>query len=461
MFETRVYRSRRQVLKQKLGSGVALFPGNKEAPINYPANTYYFRQDSSFLYFFGLDSPNLYGLIDIDEDREIIFGDDLSLEDIIWMGHQPRLIERARKVGIKEVKPLKELEPAIKNCLSAGRQIHYLPPYRQETILELARLLGKPAEEVKPGASKELIKATVALRSIKEEIEIKEIESALNITREMYLTAMKMARPGKTEWELVGAMEGIALSHGCHLAFPTILTINGQILHNHDHSNRLIKGKLLVIDAGVESTEHYASDITRTLPVGWKFNQKQKEIYEIVLKAQEQAIQAIKPGLPYKEVHLQTCRIIASGLKDLGLMKGNIEEAVEKGAHALFFPHGLGHMLGLDVHDMEGLGEDYVGYNESIKRSEQFGLGYLRLARTLEPGFVLTVEPGIYFIPPLIAQWKKEKKHAEFINYQRVMEYIDFGGIRIEDDVLVTRDGHKVLGRKIPKTVAEIESLRP
>jgi len=461
MFDARVYRSRRQALKQKLGSGVALFPGNKEAPINYPANTYYFRQDSSFLYFFGLDSPNLYGLIDIDEDREIIFGDDLSLEDIIWMGHQPRLIERARKVGIREVKPLKELEPAIKNYLSAGRQIHYLPPYRQETILELASLLGKPAEEVKPGASKELIKATVALRSIKEEIEIKEIESALNITREMYLTAMKMARPGKTEWELVGAMEGIALSHGCHLAFPTILTINGQILHNHDHSNRLFRGRLLVIDAGVESTEHYASDITRTLPVGWKFSQKQKEIYEIVLKAQEQAIQAIKPGLPYKEVHLQTCRIIASGLKDLGLMKGNIEEAVERGAHALFFPHGLGHMLGLDVHDMEGLGEDYVGYNESVKRSEQFGLGYLRLARTLEPGFVLTVEPGIYFIPPLIAQWKKEKKHAEFINYQRVMEYIDFGGIRIEDDVLVTRDGHKVLGRKIPKTVAEIESLRP
>jgi Xaa-Pro aminopeptidase len=461
MFDARVYRSRRQALKQKLGSGVALFPGNKEAPINYPANTYYFRQDSSFLYFFGLDSPNLYGLIDIDEDREIIFGDDLSLEDIIWMGHQPRLIERARKVGIREVKPLKELEPAIKNYLSAGRQIHYLPPYRQETILELASLLGKPAEEVKPGASKDLIKATVALRSIKEEIEIKEIESALNITREMYLTAMKMARPGKTEWELVGAMEGIALSHGCHLAFPTILTINGQILHNHDHSNRLTRGRLLVIDAGVESTEHYASDITRTLPVGWKFSQKQKEIYEIVLKAQEQAIQAIKPGLPYKEVHLQTCRIIASGLKDLGLMKGNIEEAVEKGAHALFFPHGLGHMLGLDVHDMEGLGEDYVGYNESVKRSEQFGLGYLRLARTLEPGFVLTVEPGIYFIPPLIAQWKKEKKHAEFINYQRVMEYIDFGGIRIEDDVLVTRDGHKVLGRKIPKTVAEIESLRP
>jgi len=460
MFEARVYRARRQALKQKLQSGVALFPGNKEAPINYPANTYYFRQDSSFLYFFGLDSPNLYGLIDIDEDKEIIFGDDLSLEDIIWMGHQPRLIERARKVGIREVKPLKELEPAVKNYLSTGRQIHYLPPYRQETILELASLLGKPPEEVKPGASKELIKATVALRSIKEEIEIKEIESALNITREMYLTAMKMAKPGKTEWELVGAMEGIALSYGCHMAFPTILTINGQILHNHDHSNRLIKGKLLVIDAGVESTEHYASDITRTIPVGWKFSQKQKEIYEIVLKAQEQAIQAIKPGVPYKEVHLQACRIIASGLKDLGLMKGNVDEAVEKGAHALFFPHGLGHMLGLDVHDMEGLGEDYVGYNESVKRSEQFGLGYLRLARTLEPGFVLTVEPGIYFIPPLIAQWKKEKKHAEFINYPRVMDYLDFGGIRIEDDVLVTRDGHKVLGRKIPKTVAEIEALR-
>ncbi len=460
MFEPKVYRARRQALKEKLGSGIALFPGNKEAPINYPANTYYFRQDSTFLYFFGLDSPNLFGLIDIDEDKEIIFGDDLSLEDIIWMGHQPRLIERARKVGVKQVKPLKELEPTIKGYLANGRTLHYLPPYRHDTLFEMAHLLEKPIEEVKAGVSKELIKATVSLRSVKEEVEVKEIESALNITREMYLTAMRMAKPGKTEWELVGAMEGIALSHGCRLSFPTILTINGQILHNHDHSNRLIKGKLLVIDAGVESAEHYAADITRTLPVGWKFSQKQRDIYEIVLKAQETAIKAIKPGIPYKNVHLEACRIMASGLKELGLMKGNIDEAVEKGAHALFFPHGLGHMLGLDVHDMEGLGEDYVGYNESVKRSEQFGLGYLRLARTLEPGFVLTVEPGIYFIPALIAQWKKEKKHFEFINYNRVMEYIDFGGIRIEDDVLVTEDGCRVLGRKIPKTVNEIESLK-
>lgn len=459
MFESKVYRARRQALKQKLGSGVALFPGNKETPINYPANTYYFRQDSSFLYFFGLDSPNLFGLIDIDEDKEIIFGDDLSLEDIIWMGYQPRLIEKARKAGVKEVRPLKELETTIKGYLSDGRKLHYLPPYRPETLLEMAHLLEKSIEEVKAGASKELIQATVSLRSVKEDIEVKEIESALNVTRQMYLTAMRMAKPGRTEWELVGAMEGIALSQGCHLAFPIILTINGQILHNHDHSNRLIKGKLLVIDAGVESAEHYAADITRTLPVGFKFSQKQREIYEIVLKAQETAIKAIRPGIPYKNIHLEACKVIASGLKDLGLMKGNLEEAVEKGAHALFFPHGLGHMLGLDVHDMEGLGEDYVGYNDGVKRSQQFGLGYLRLARTLEPGFVLTVEPGIYFIPALISKWKKEKKHMEFINYARVMEYIDFGGLRIEDNVLVTKDGHRVLGRRIPKTVAEIESL--
>lgn len=461
MFELKVYRSRRQALKQRLGSGVALFPGNKETPINYPANTYYFRQDSSFLYFFGLDSPNLFALIDIDEDKEIIFGDDRSLEDIIWMGYQPRLIEKARKAGVKEVKPLRELEPTIKGYLSNGRNLHYLPIYRHDILVEMARLLEKPVEEVKTGASKELIKATVSLRSVKEEIEVREIESALNVIREMYLTVIRMAKPGKTEWELVGAMEGIALSRGCRLAFPTILTINGQILHNHDHSNRLIKGKLLVIDAGVESAEHYAADITRTLPVGWKFTQKQREIYEIVLKAQETAIKAIKPGIPYKDVHLEACRIIASGLKELGLMKGNIEEAVGKGAHALFFPHGLGHMLGLDVHDMEGLGEDYVGYNDSVKRSEQFGLGYLRLARTLEPGFVLTVEPGLYFIPALITKWKKEKKHIEFINYARVMDYIDFGGIRIEDNVLVTKDGHRILGRRIPKTVSEIESFKP
>lgn len=461
MFETKRYRQRRQALKKQLASGLVLFLGNKETPVNYPANSYYFRQDSTFLYFFGLDTPDLIGIIDIDEDKEIIFGNDLSLEDIIWMGHQPSLAERAKKSGVKQVASLKEAETYLKSAVEAGRRVHYLPPYRPESVLDLASFLGKSPAEVKAGASEELIKAVVALRSVKDEAEIKEIEGALNITYDMYLAVMKMARPGKMEWELAGTMEGIALARGCHLAFPTILTINGQILHNHDHSNRLEKGRMLVIDAGAESREHYAADITRTLPVGWKFSRQQKEIYELVLKAQETAIEAIRPGIQYREVHLEVCRVIASGLKDLGLMKNDPEEAVQQGAHALFFPHGTGHMLGLDVHDMEGLGEKFVGYDETVERSQQFGLAYLRLARTLHPGFVITVEPGIYFIPALIAAWKKEKKHQAFINYQKVMEYINFGGIRIEDDVLVTAEGKKVLGKRIPKKIKEIESLRP
>lgn len=461
MFEAKYYHQRRQALKRQLGSGIALFIGNKETPMNYPANTYYFRQDSSFLYFFGLDTPDLIGIIDIDEDKEIIFGNDLSLEDIIWMGQKPKLAERAKKIGLKQVRPLKEAEAYLKSASEAGRRVHYLPPYRPEGVLDLAYFLGKTPAEVKTGASEELIKAVVALRSVKDEVEVKEIEKALSITYEMYLAAMKMARPGKMEWELVGMMEGIALSHGCHVAFPTILTINGQILHNHDHENRLEKGRMLVIDAGAESKEHYAADITRTLPVGWKFSRPQREIYELVLKAQETAIEAIKPGVQYRDVHLEACRVIAGGLKDLGLMKGDPEEAVHQGAHALFFPHGIGHMLGLDVHDMEGLGEKFVGYDQTVERSQQFGLAYLRLARKLEPGFVVTVEPGIYFIPALIATWKKEKKHQAFINYQRVMDYLNFGGIRIEDDVLVTAEGRRVLGKRIPKKVKEIEALRP
>jgi len=460
MFESKVYRRRREALKKQLGSGLALFWGNKEAPMNYPANTYHFRQDSSFLYFFGIDSPDLVGLIDCDEDREILFGQELTLEDIIWMGHQPKLTEKARKAGIREVLPLKEIEPHIEKALAAGRRVHYLPPYRSDTVIDLAQLLKKSPEEIKTGASEDLIKATVALRAVKDELEVKEVEAALSLTREMYLAAMKMARPGRLEWELVAAMEAVGLSQGCHQAFPIILTINGQILHNHEHGHRLERGKLLVMDAGVESKEHYASDITRTLPVGWKFTRKQRDIYEIVLQAQETAIAAIKPGVPFKDVHLQACRVIASGLKDAGLMKGEVEEAIAAGAHALFFPHGLGHMLGLDVHDMEGLGEKYVGYDESFQRSEQFGLAYLRLARKLEPGFVVTVEPGIYFIPALMAKWKKEKKHTAFINYEKVMDYVNFGGVRIEDDVLVTPQGHRVLGQRIPKSIEEIESFR-
>jgi Xaa-Pro aminopeptidase len=279
----------------------------------------------------------------------------------------------------------------------------------------------------------------------------------LAVTQGMYLAAMKMVKPGVLEQDVVGRMDGLALAGGAGTAFPTILTVNGQILHNHDHSHIMRKGRLLVVDSGAESKRHYASDITRTLPVSGKFTTRQREIYEIVLAAQESAIAAMKPGIPYRDIHLKAARLMCAGLKDVGLMKGDTEEAVAAGAHALFFPHGLGHPLGLDVHDMENLGESFVGYDDQTKRSNQFGLDYLRFGRELRPGYVMTVEPGIYFIPALAAKWKKEKKHTGFINYLKVGTYLNFGGIRIEDNVLITAAGRRVLGPPIPKRVKGIE----
>ncbi len=425
--------------------------------MNYAANTYHFRQDSSFLYFFGLDSPGLAGLIDVDSNRDILFGDDIGLEDIIWMGFLPSLKERAGKVGVAEVMASDKLGEVVGEALKQGRKVHYLPTYKKDTQARLAGLLGIDMAAVKPGASEELIKAVVVQRSVKSAAEVAEIESALRVTRQMYLSAMKKTRPGLFERDISGMIEGIAWTGGGAPAFPIILTVNGQILHNHYHGNRMERGRLLVIDAGAESELHYASDITRTIPVSGKFTSKQKDIYQIVLKTQEDAIKAMKPGVPFRKIHLGAALTVASGLKDLGLMKGEPGDAVNQGAHALFFPHGLGHMLGLDVHDMENLGETYVGYDESFKRSSQFGLAYLRLAKDLKPGYVLTVEPGIYFIPALIDTWKKEKKHTGFINYAKIEEYKDFGGVRVEDNVLVTGSGSRVLGQKIPKTPAEIE----
>ena len=459
MFDSKIYIQRRNRLKEELKSGLILFLGNKESPMNYSDNPYPFRQDSTFLYFFGLDFPDLAAVLDIDQNREIVFGKDVDLEDIIWMGPQPSLKERATKSGIKETASPGELEEMVKLARQQGKKIHYLPPYRPETMLKIEQLLEIHPRMSKDYASVELIKAVVAQRSVKIEEEIEEIEIALGITHQMQTTAMKMAKPGVNEKEIAGRMEGIALSYGCPLGFPIILTINGQILHNHYHGNILKKGKLLVNDSGSESPRHYPGDITRTVPVGGKFSSKQKEIYELVLKAQETAIQSIRPGVKYRDIHLKAARTIANGLKELDLMEGDVDEAVQAGAHAMFFPHGLGHMMGLDVHDMENLGEEFVGYDETVKRSDQFGLAYLRLARELKPGFVLTVEPGIYFIPALIDKWRGEKRFAQFINYEKLEEYRDFGGIRIEDDVLVTEKGHRLLGKPIPKTVEEIEEI--
>ena len=459
MFSKTVYIKRRNNLRKLVKSGIILMVGNQDSPFNYPANTYSFRQDSSFLYYFGLDHPEMVGILNIDESTDSLFGNDIDMDDIIWMGDQPSVKEQAAEVGIVKTGSLTDLAMYIKKAIGCGRKIHFLPPYKAKTLLQMEQLLGIRACQLKSYASTELIKAVVQQRSIKEAGEIKEIEKAIDTACIMHTTGMKMAKVGVVEQEIAGTIEGIALAHGGPVSFPVILSINGQTLHNHYHGNTLVKEKMLVIDAGCETELHYASDITRTVPVGGKFSKRQKEIYEIVLDANMKAIKAIKPGVPYKKIHLLAAKTIVEGLKKIGLMKGEPDEAVKAGAHALFFPHGLGHMMGLDVHDMENLGEDYVGYDDTVKRSDQFGLAFLRLARKLEPGFVLTVEPGIYFIPALIDQWKAEGKFKEFIDYKKVETYKDFGGIRIEDDVLVTEKGYRVLGKPIPKTVAEIETL--
>ena len=459
MFASGIYVQRRERLKKQIGSGVLLFLGNQESPMNYPANPFHFRQDSSFLYFFGLDSPDLAGMVDIDNDKDILFGDDVSVDDIIWMGDQPLLKERAALVGIEDVLTADKLQEAVKQALQKGRKVHFLPPYRPESALKLQTLLGIQTDRLSHYASEDLVRAVVEQRSVKIPEEAAEIELALDATYEMHTTAMRMAKPGVKESEIAGVVEGIALSHGGYISFPVILTINGQILHNHYHGNVLEEGQLMVNDSGAETAMHYAGDITRTMPVGGRFTPKQRDIYSVVLDAQLAAIEAIRPGIMNKEVHLNAAGVIVDGLKELGLMRGETEAAVKAGAHALFMPHGLGHMIGLDVHDMEDLGENYVGYDKTVKRSDQFGLAFLRLAKELQSGYVLTVEPGIYFIPALIDKWIKENNHPDFIVYDKVNEYRDFGGIRIEDDVLVTEDGSRVLGKPIPKTVAELEDI--
>jgi len=457
MFRAETYVRRRQLLRKSVGSGLLLFLSNEESPMNYPANTFHYRQDSTFLYFFGLASPGLAAIVDADEGADILYGDDIGIEDVIWMGHLPKLKDRALEVGVRRVARRAAFEETVRKALAAGRPVHYLPPYRADNAIALSELLGIPVKELKARASAAFIKASVDQRIIKSKEEVREIEKAVAASQAMYLSAMKLAKPGRYEYEVSGAMEGAALSRGMHLAFPPIVTVNGQTLHMHSHDNLLVKGRLLVMDCGAEAPSGYASDITRSVPVGGRFSARQKSVYEIVLAGQEKAIKAIKPGVNFKDIHLQTARLMADGLKGLGLMKGDTAEAVAAGAHALFFPHGLGHNLGLDVHDMEDYGENNVGYGEKVQRSSQFGLAYLRMARELKPGHVLTVEPGLYFIPALFALWKKEKKHRDFIVYDAVEKFLDFGGARIEDDVLVTEKGRRVLGPPIPRTVADIE----
>lgn len=458
MFKSEVYIKRREKLHSAMKSGIGLFIGNVESPMNYPANTFHFRQDSDFLYYFGIDIPGLAGLMDFDTGTDWIFGNDFEVDDIIWMGPQPTVKELALKCGVVNTAPYSKLEEVVVGAVSKKRKIHFLPPYRGESKMTLGSLLKENPCQMKTLASTDLIKAVVSMRSVKEKIETDEIEKAVDIAHEMHVTAMKMCKPGIREQEIFGTIEGIALAKGGGTSFPIILSINGQTLHNHAHGNTLVKGRMMVTDAGAETNLHYASDITRTTPVGGKFSSQQKEIYEIVYRANTECIAAMKPGVPNRDIHFLACRIIAEGAKSLGFLKGDVNEAVEAGAHTLFMPHGIGHMLGLDVHDMEALGENYVGYSDTVKRSDKFGTAYLRFALPYQPGHVLTIEPGFYFIPELIELWKAEGKYSGFINYNRLEKYMQVGGVRIEDNILITEKGHRELGKPIPKTIDEIEA---
>ena len=459
MFEKNVYINRRRQLKQQSLKGVALFLGNADSPMNYSGNTYPFRQDSSFLYFFGLDMPGLAGAIDFDSGEEYLFGDDVNIEDIIWMGPQVPLKENAEKTGVLKTAAFNKVFDLISGVLKQGRKVHFLPPYRGENKILLEKMFGISVHRLENYISEDFIKAVVDLRSVKEEIEIKEIEKACDTGYEMHITAMKMAKPGIWEQKIVGTMEGIANAKGGMISFPIILSQNGETLHNHDHSQILEEGRLMLTDAGAETVMHYASDFTRTVPVGGKFTIKQREIYDIVMAANNKATELIRPDVTYLSVHLAAAEVITEGLKELGMMKGDVKEAVQNGAHALFFPHGLGHMMGLDVHDMEDLGQMYVGYDDETRPVDQFGTANLRLGRKLQQSFVVTNEPGIYFIPALIDKWHAEKINADFINFEKVNQYRNFGGIRLEDDILVTQTGSKIIGKRVPIEPEEIEAI--
>jgi len=459
MFSKETYSNRRNKLKTDVKSGILLFLGNDECGMNYTDNTFPYRQDSTFLYFFGSDYAGLNAIIDIDENREIIFGDELSIDHIVWMGTQPTIKEKSEAVGIKETAPLSNLKTYLEKALSKGQKVHHLPPYRPEHEIKLLDLLQVHPKIAAKNASAEFIQAVVNQRNYKSAEEIVQIEEAVNITAEMHLAAMRMARPGMKESEIAAKVQEVAIRAGGQLSFPTIATINGQTLHNHYHGNTLKSGDMVLIDCGAENKMHYSGDMSSTFPVDKTFTQRQKEIYQIALNAHEAAIAELRPGIRFKDVHLKVCKTIAEGMKQMGFMKGNLDEAIELGAHALFFQCGTGHMMGMDVHDMENLGEVCVGYNGEAK-STQFGLKSLRLGRELESGFVLTIEPGIYFIPELIDMWKAEKRFEQFINYDKVEQYKNFGGLRNEEDFLITANGARLLGKPIPKSIKDVEKQR-
>jgi Xaa-Pro aminopeptidase len=457
-FSKETYTNRRKELKRKMRSGVLLFLGNEESSMNFKDNWYPFRQDSTFLYFFGLDMPGLTAVIDADQDLEIIFGDNLTTIETIWQGSHPPLSDLAAAIGVEKTKSKSEISKFLETI--DGQRIHFLPPYRPENIQKLESWLTKSPLEIHTSVSEEFIKAVVSLRSIKSEEEILEITNAVNISVKMHNRLMREAKPGMKEYELLGLVNQEAISSGGSVSFPPIITIDGQILHNHNYSNTLAQGKMLLGDFGAESAMHYAGDITRTIPVGPKFSDSQRDIYQIVLDAYQSSVALCKPGVRFKDVHLSACKKLAEGLKDLGIMKGNLDDAVHHGAHALFFQCGLGHMMGLDVHDMEDLGEQYVGYTDELLKSTEFGLRSLRLGKELEKGYVITIEPGIYFIPKLIEQWEAEKLHSDYIDYAKLSHFRNFGGIRVEDGFEITENGAILLGEPLEIEISEVEGLR-
>ena len=459
MFSRDTYVQRRARLAEQLDGGLLVFLGNSDSPMNYRDNIYHFRQDSAFLYYFGLDIPDLAAIVDLDAGRTTLFGNDPDIDAIVWTGPLPSVATLAEQVGVSEARPKNALAEMLADARRAGRKIHLLPQYRGDNKLLLGRLLDVHPDTLKSLESEAFTRAVIAQRAVKSLEEIAEIENALDITYEMHTLAMRMSKPGVVEQEIVGAMEGIAHAAGRQQSYPIIFSRRGEILHNHWHHNVLEKGDMIVNDSGATSPRHYASDITRTIPVGGKFTARQAPIYDLVLRAQEAAIAALKPGVPFADLHNLSCRILVDGMKDLGFFKGDTDEILDSGAYAMVFQCGLGHMMGLDVHDMEGLNEDWVGYGEGYARSPQFGRKYLRLARPVQSGWVVTVEPGVYLIPALIDRWQAESRHAHLINYARFNEYRDFGGVRIEDDVLVTDSGSRVLGKPIPKQRADVEAL--
>ena len=460
LFSKSTYVERRNELKKLVGSGLIVLFGNNDSPANYPSNTYKFRQDSSFLYYFGLHRNGLVGVIDVDNDREYLVGDEIDIEDIVWYGSVTSVAEMAEMTGVARTAAMRELPAIVESAKAQGEEVHFLPPYRFDNQIQIMDLLGIHPSQQKAAASLKLIAAVVKMRTTKTEEEIAELERAAEIGYEMHTTAMRLCRPGITEQYIGGMVDGIANAYGCMVSFQTIATQHGEVMHGNPSPAKLEAGRLMLVDAGAETNENYCSDNTRTTPVSGVFTQKQKDIYNIVVECHDHVLEVAKPGVKWWDVHFAVCRIITERLQQLGLMKGDVEESLKAGAHAMFLPHGLGHSMGMDVHDMEGLGQVYVGFDNEVRPSTQFGTNALRFGRRLQKGFVVTDEPGIYFIPALIDDWKKNGTNAQFLNFDKIDEYRDFGGIRIEDDVLITDEGCRFIGSKrIPHHVEDVEEF--